>query len=59
MKAYVLSLVVGLAVGGLYGLLGVKSPAPPLVALAGLLGMVAGEASVPCVRASLLALFGR
>lgn len=43
MKAMIISFVVGLAVGVVYALLRVKSPAPPLVALVGLLGMVWGE----------------
>ena len=43
MKAMLISFAVGLVVGMAYGLLRVKSPAPPLVALAGLLGMVWGE----------------
>jgi XapX domain-containing protein len=43
MKAMLISFAVGLAVGIVYALLRVKSPAPPLVALAGLLGMVWGE----------------
>jgi XapX domain-containing protein len=43
MKAMLISFAVGLVVGVAYGLLRVKSPAPPLVALAGLLGMVWGE----------------
>jgi XapX domain-containing protein len=43
MKTMLISFAVGLAVGVLYGLLRVKSPAPPLVALVGLLGMVWGE----------------
>jgi len=43
MKAMVISFGVGLMVGVAYALLRVKSPAPPLVALAGLLGMVWGE----------------
>jgi XapX domain-containing protein len=43
MKGLALSLVVGLGVGVLYGLLRVKSPAPPIIALLGLLGMVLGE----------------
>lgn len=43
MKAYLFSFAVGCAVGLLYALLRVKSPAPPLVALLGLLGMVLGE----------------
>jgi XapX domain-containing protein len=40
---FVTSLAVGFGVGILYGLLGVRSPAPPAVALVGLLGMVLGE----------------
>jgi XapX domain-containing protein len=43
MKAILISFAVGLLVGIAYALLRVKSPAPPLVALAGLLGMVWGE----------------
>jgi XapX domain-containing protein len=43
MKAMLVSFAVGLMVGVAYALLRVKSPAPPLVALAGLLGMVWGE----------------
>ena len=43
MKVLFLSFVVGLGVGVLYGLIRVKSPAPPIVALVGLLGMVLGE----------------
>jgi len=43
MKGLFLSFVVGLGVGVLYGLLRVKSPAPPIIALLGLLGMVLGE----------------
>ena len=43
MKILFLSFIVGLGVGVLYGLIRVKSPAPPIVALLGLLGMVLGE----------------
>ena len=43
MKVLFVSFVVGLGVGVLYGLIRVKSPAPPIVALVGLLGMVLGE----------------
>jgi XapX domain-containing protein len=43
MKVLFISFVVGLGVGILYGLIRVKSPAPPIVALLGLLGMVIGE----------------
>src|ERR1700736_5138835 len=43
MRVLFLSFVVGLGVGVLYGLIRVKSPAPPILALLGLLGMVLGE----------------
>jgi XapX domain-containing protein len=43
MKVLFLSFAVGLGVGALYALIRVKSPAPPIVALLGLLGMVLGE----------------
>ena len=42
-KVLFVSFVAGLGVGVLYGLIRVKSPAPPIVALLGLLGMVLGE----------------
>lgn len=48
--SYAISLGVGLIVGIAYALIGVRSPAPPLVALAGLLGMVGGEQVVPLVK---------
>lgn len=47
MKIYVLSLGAGLLVGVIYSLLSVRSPAPPLVALVGLLGILIGEQVVP------------
>ena len=50
MMSYAISLGVGLIVGVAYALIGVRSPAPPLVALAGLLGMVGGEQLVPLVK---------
>jgi XapX domain-containing protein len=43
MKVLLISFAVGLGVGALYGLIKVKSPAPPIIALLGLLGMVLGE----------------
>jgi XapX domain-containing protein len=43
MKVMLASFAVGLGVGVIYGLIKVKSPAPPIVALLGLLGMVFGE----------------
>jgi XapX domain-containing protein len=43
MKSMLISFAAGLMVGAIYAALRVRSPAPPLVALAGLLGMVWGE----------------
>jgi XapX domain-containing protein len=50
MIAYLVSLVMGLAVGVAYGMLHVRSPAPPLIALVGLLGMVLGEQAIDAAR---------
>ena len=50
MKAYVLSFAAGLLVGVIYGLLNVRSPAPPVIALVGLLGILIGEQAVPLVK---------
>jgi XapX domain-containing protein len=43
MKALFISFVLGLLVGVVYGVIRVKSPPPPVVALLGLFGMVIGE----------------
>jgi XapX domain-containing protein len=43
MKAYLVSLAAGVLVGLVYSVINVKSPAPPTIALVGLLGMLAGE----------------
>ena len=50
MKPYLLSLGAGLLVGVLYALMGVRSPAPPAIALLGLMGMLIGEQAVPIVK---------
>jgi XapX domain-containing protein len=50
MKAHVLSLIVGTIVGVTYGVLRVRSPAPPTVALIGLFGMLAGEELIMLIR---------
>jgi XapX domain-containing protein len=50
MKTYVLSLAVGLLVGVIYGVLNVRSPAPPVIALVGLLGILIGEQLVPLAK---------
>lgn len=44
---YLISIGTGVLVGVLYGLLHVRSPAPPAIALLGLLGMLIGEQLVP------------
>lgn len=50
MKPYLLSLVIGLLVGAIYSMFGVRSPAPPVIALVGLLGILAGEQLPPLVQ---------
>lgn len=50
MKAYVISLAVGALVGAIYGFLNVRSPAPPVIALLGLFGMLLGEQLAPLAR---------
>ena len=50
MNAYLLSLGAGLLVGVVYSLLGIRSPAPPVIALAGLLGILVGEQIVPIAK---------
>ena len=50
MKPYLLSLGAGLLVGIVYNLLGVRSPAPPVIALVGLLGMLLGEQLIPFAK---------
>ncbi len=50
MKPYLIALAAGLLVGAIYNLLGVKSPAPPTIALIGLLGMLVGEQIVPVAK---------
>ena len=46
MTGYLVSLLMGLVVGVAYGLVQVRSPAPPLIALVGLLGILLGEQAV-------------
>jgi len=49
-KIYLFSLGAGLLVGIIYYLVGVRSPAPPIVALIGLLGMLLGEQIIPVAK---------
>jgi XapX domain-containing protein len=50
MKIYLISLAVGVLVGVIYGLLNVRSPAPPVIALIGLAGILIGEQLVPLAK---------
>lgn len=50
MKIYLMALGAGLLVGAIYSLINVRSPAPPVVALVGLLGILVGEQIVPVIR---------
>jgi XapX domain-containing protein len=50
MKLYLMSLAAGLLVGVVYSLLNVRSPAPPVIALVGLLGILVGEQLVPFAK---------
>jgi XapX domain-containing protein len=48
--AFVVSGAVGLLVRLIYGVLNVKSPAPPVIALIGLLAILVGEQIPPFLR---------
>jgi len=48
--SYLISLAIGLLVGVLYGVLDFRSPAPPAIALVGLMGMLLGEKLWPLGR---------
>jgi len=50
MRSYLTSLILSVGVGVVYGIVKVRSPAPPVIALIGLLGMLAGERAVSLVR---------
>ena len=47
MRMYLFSLGAGVMVGVIYSVIDVRSPAPPLVALVGLLGILFGEQIIP------------
>lgn len=50
MKPYLFSLAAGLLVGVVYALMHVRSPAPPIIALLGLLGILIGEQIPPFIQ---------
>lgn len=43
---FLVALLAGVLVGALYAVLRVRSPAPPLIGLVGLLGMFLGQAAL-------------
>jgi XapX domain-containing protein len=53
-NTYIVSLAAGVLVGVVYGVLNVRSPAPPVVALVGLLGILLGEQVVPAGKRLLM-----
>ena len=50
MRMYAVALSAGILVGIFYGCIGVRSPAPPMVALVGLFGILLGEQVVPVTK---------
>ncbi|NYS31049.1 XapX domain-containing protein [Pantoea sp. WMus005] len=50
LKSYIISLAVGLLAGVIYTLIDVNSPAPPIIALVGLFGMLVGEQLIPLAK---------
>jgi XapX domain-containing protein len=50
MRMYIAALAAGVVVGVIYSLLGVRSPAPPVVALVGLFGILLGEQALPALK---------
>ena len=50
MESYLSSLAAGLLIGVVYSVIKVRSPAPPLIALVGLLGMLIGVQAVPALK---------
>ncbi len=53
MNPYLISLLMGVLAGLVYSLLAIRSPAPPVIALLGLLGMLIGEQLVPAIKRKL------
>ncbi|KVO25749.1 DUF1427 family protein [Burkholderia ubonensis] len=50
MESYLLSLGAGILIGVVYSVIKVRSPAPPLIALVGLAGMLIGAQAIAPVR---------
>lgn len=47
---YLMSIGAGILIGVIYALMNVRSPAPPVIALLGLLGILIGEQMVPIAK---------
>ncbi|WP_175854018.1 DUF1427 family protein [Burkholderia anthina] len=50
MESYLLSLSAGVLIGVVYSVIKVRSPAPPLIALIGLAGMLVGAQLIAPIR---------
>jgi XapX domain-containing protein len=50
MRMYIVAAAAVGLVGVIYGVLNVRSPAPPVVALIGLIGMLVGEQVIPFAK---------
>ncbi|MDR3095934.1 MAG: XapX domain-containing protein [Paraburkholderia sp.] len=50
MEPYLVSLGAGVLIGVIYSAIRIRSPAPPLVALIGLLGMLIGAQAIPTLK---------
>jgi XapX domain-containing protein len=50
MESYLFSLGAGVLIGVVYSVINVRSPAPPLIALIGLAGMLVGEWAIGPLR---------
>lgn len=50
MESYLLSLGAGVLIGVVYSAIRARSPAPPLIALVGLLGMLIGAQAIPSIK---------
>ena len=54
MLGYLDSSAVDLAIDTIDALINIRSPAPPLIAIAGLLGMILGERTISRMKASMV-----
>ncbi|MDW8845178.1 XapX domain-containing protein [Erwinia sp. P7711] len=50
LKSYAIALLTGILAGVIYSLIEVNSPAPPVIALLGLFGMLVGEQLIPLLK---------